>query len=109
MTIFGRPGVDWTVVLRRRPARLVAGEPEGGYTDMFEVICCYCGDDPDLDYREVCRRIQRIRGPYPIVTGIAAYKQHLKQHPTRRPARRLSPAMGGCGSCGLTVDVERNP
>jgi hypothetical protein len=85
MMMLGRPGLDWTVVLRRQPARLVAGEPEGGYTDMFEIICCDCGDDPDLDYREVSPEIRRIRGPYPIVTGIAAYKRHLKQHPAHGP------------------------
>ena len=49
MTIFGHPGIDWTVVLRRRPARIVAGHVEGGYTDMFEIICCDCGDDPCLN------------------------------------------------------------
>lgn len=88
MTIFGRPGLDWTVVLRRPPAGLVAGEPEGGYTAMFELICCDCGDDPDLDYREVSSEIRRNRGPYPIVTGVAAYEQHLKRHPNRRAARQ---------------------
>lgn len=88
MTTFGRPGLDWTVVLRRQPARLAAGEPEGGFTDMFEIICCDCGDDPDLDYREVSPRIQRIRGPYPIVSGVAAYEQHLKRHPSRKLPRQ---------------------
>ena len=63
MTIFGRPGLDWTVVLRRQPARLAAGEPEGGYTDTFEIICCDCGDDPDLDYREVSPRSGGSAGP----------------------------------------------
>ena len=32
-TIFGRPGLDWTVVLERRPDRLVVGEPEAGYAE----------------------------------------------------------------------------
>jgi hypothetical protein len=32
-TIFGRPGLDWTVVLGRRPDRLVVGEPEAGYAE----------------------------------------------------------------------------
>jgi hypothetical protein len=35
-----RPVVRWTAVLRRQPARVVDGEPEGGCTDMFEIICC---------------------------------------------------------------------
>ena len=51
-TAFGRPGLDWTVVLRRQPARIVAGKAEGGYTNVFEIICCRCGDDPDRDYHE---------------------------------------------------------
>jgi hypothetical protein len=88
MTTFGQPGRDWTVVLRRRPARVVAGRAEGGYTDLFEIICCDCGDDPDLDYREVSPELQRIRGPYPIAAGVAAYEQHLKGHPNRQPGHQ---------------------
>jgi len=83
-TAFGRPGLDWTVVLRRQPARIVSGQAEGGYTNMFEIICCDCGDDPDLDYCDVPPGLQRTRGPYPIVAGVAAYEQHLKRHPNRR-------------------------
>ena len=45
----GPAGLGWTVVLRRQPARIVAGQPEGGYSSMFEIVCCYCGDHPDLD------------------------------------------------------------
>ena len=86
MTIFGHPGIDWTVVLRRRPAHIVAGHVEGGYTDMFEIICCDCGDDPDLDYREVSLALQRIRGPYAIAPGIAAYETHTKWHQSQQPA-----------------------
>jgi hypothetical protein len=81
----GQPGLGWTVVLRRRPDRIVEGRPEGGYTDKFEIICCDCGDDPGLDYREVPRALQRIRGPYPGAAGITAYVQHVRQHP--RPQR----------------------
>ena len=79
MTV-GRAGLDWTVVLRRQPVRVVAGQAEGGYTNMFEIICCDCGDNPDLDYLKVSRMLQRIRGPYPIAAGVAAYERHLKQH-----------------------------
>src|SRR5271170_6394210 len=43
-----QPGDGWTVVLRRQPARMVEGRPEGGYTDAGEIICCDCGDHPDL-------------------------------------------------------------
>ena len=95
----------WTVVLRRRPARIVEGRPEGGYTEEWEIICCDCGDDPGLDYREVSPALQRIRGPYPFAVGITAYVQHARRHPTpqgsglsgRRPVREAdarSPAAG---------------
>ena len=56
--------------------------------DAFEIICCDCGDHPDLDYRDVSPELQRIRGPYPIVAGVAAYEQHLDLHhppPARVP------------------------
>jgi hypothetical protein len=79
-----KPRQDWTVVLRRQPVRIVEGQPEGGYTDMFEIICCDCGDHPDLDYREVSPEFQRIRGPYPIAAGVAAYVKHVEQHPADR-------------------------
>jgi hypothetical protein len=80
-----QPGDGWTVVLRRRPARMIEGRPEGGYTDLFEIICCDCGDHPDLDYREVSPVLARVRGPYPIAAGIAAYVEHSGLH--RQPAR----------------------
>jgi hypothetical protein len=76
----GLPGHGWTIVLRRQPAPLVEGRPEGGYTDAFELICCDCGDDPDMDYSEVSPELQRIRGPYPIAAGVAAYQQHVRLH-----------------------------
>ena len=81
-------GPGWTVVLRRQPARIVAGKAEGGYTNVFEIICCDCGDDPGLDYYEVSAELQRIRGPYPIADGIAAYEQHVRQHPNRQSVHR---------------------
>lgn len=73
-------GDGWTVVLRRQPARIVEGRPEGGYTDAFEIICCDCGDHPDLDYSEVSPELRRIRGPYPVADGIAAYREHVRLH-----------------------------
>ena len=79
-----QPALGWTVVLRRQPARIVEGRAEGGYTDEFELICCDCGDHPDLDYRDVSAELQRIRGPYPIAAGVAAYAKHLKLHPRRQ-------------------------
>ncbi len=68
----------WTVVLRRISARIVAGQPEGGYTNAFEIVCCDCGDGPDLDYRDVSPELQHIRGPYqPLAVGVAAYEKHV--------------------------------
>jgi hypothetical protein len=74
MKTLDRPAPDWTVVLRRQPASIVASRPEGGYTNVFEIICCDCGDQPDLDYREVSPQLQQIRGPYPLAAGVAAYE-----------------------------------
>jgi hypothetical protein len=71
-------------VLRRKPARIVAGRPEGGYTSTFEIVCCDCGDNPRLDYREVSPALQRLRGPYWLTTGIARYEAHLEEHEAAR-------------------------
>ena len=92
MMTHGPPGRDWTLVLRRQPARLVGGRPEGGYTDAYELICCDCGDDPELDYQQVSPQLQRIRGPYLIAAGVEAYEQHAGRHETRRPM--FEPASG---------------
>ena len=70
--------LGWTVVLRRQPARIVADQAQGGYTDLFELICADCGDHPELDYRDISARLQRIRGPYPLAAGVAAYGRHLE-------------------------------
>ncbi len=73
----GQPGHGGTASLRRQPARLVQSWAEGGYTDAFELICCECGDHPYLDYSEIPPRLQRIRGPYTMRAGLAAYEKHL--------------------------------
>ena len=77
MTIRDQTRDGWTVVLRRQPARIVDGRMEGGYTSVFELICCQCGDHPYLDYSEISARLQQIRGPYTIEAGLAAYEKHL--------------------------------
>ena len=79
------PALGWTVVLRRQPVHLVEGRPEGGYTDSYELICCDCGDDPELDYRDVSADLQRIRGPYTVSAGIAAYGQHVRRQHRQLP------------------------
>ena len=62
---------------RRACGAIVDGRIEAGYTGVFELICCQCGDHPYLDYAEISHRLQRIRGPYTIEAGLAAYAQHL--------------------------------
>ena len=80
-----QPRDDWTVVLRRQLARILDGRPHGGYTDLYEIICCDCGDHPDLDYREVSPRLRLVRGPCPVAAGVAAYQRHLRLH--QQPGR----------------------
>ena len=80
MAIRGQTRDGWTVVLRRRPARIVDGRADGPCTDAFEIICCDCGDDPDLDYLAVSPKFQLVRGPYTIAEGVRAYQAHLRLH-----------------------------
>ena len=91
-----QPALGWTVVLRRQPVRVVEGRAEGGYTDVFELICCDCGDHPDLDYRDVSPGLQRIRGPYQLAAGVAAYDKHLKLSHEQVSESRI-PAYAGRG------------
>lgn len=51
------------MVLRRQPARIAEGRVHGYYTDAWELVCCDCGDHPDLDYPDVSPELQWIRGP----------------------------------------------
>ena len=44
-----------------------------------------CGDELELDYRDVSPELQRIRGPYPIAAGVTAYEEHLKLHRGQQP------------------------
>ena len=86
-----QPRDGWTVVLRRQPARIAGGRADGPYTDAFEIICCNCGDDPDLDYSEVSPRLQLVRGPYSIAEGVAAYETHLRLHTETETVYRRGP------------------
>jgi len=65
--------------------------PEGGYSDTSEIICCDCGDHPDLDYCEVSPELQRVRGPYPIADGIEGYEKHIQLHRQPGRGRRAGP------------------
>jgi len=70
--------VDHPVVIALPPA----GQPgrfEGGYTDLFELICPDCGDHSYLDYSEVPSRLQWLRGPRPLEAALAAYHKHIGQ------------------------------
>lgn len=80
----GQPGHGCTAVLRRQPSRIVDGRVEDGYTGAFEIICCDCGDNPYLDYPQLSPRLQKIRGPYAIAAGLAAYEKHLALATSRR-------------------------
>ena len=93
-----QPAAGWTVVLRRQPG-IVRDRPEGGYTGVFGLICCDCGDHPGLDYRDVSRKLQRIRGPYPLATGIAAYEKYLKLSHERIPMLESVRILGGVVTC----------
>jgi hypothetical protein len=94
------PALGWTVVLRRQPVRIVGGDVQGGYADAYELICCSCGDHPDLDYRDVSPELQRIRGPYSIAAGIAAYATHVNLYHGQQPSQPVHDASGGPAFAG---------
>jgi hypothetical protein len=72
----GRSGHgEFTAILRRQ--RVPPDRLEDSYSAAFEIVCRDCGDRPDLDYSQVSPRLQRLRGPYPIEAGLAAYKEHI--------------------------------
>ena len=73
----GHPGHGAAASLRRQPVRIVNGRFEGGYADVFEIICPDCGDRAYLDYSEVIPRLQSLRGPHTLEAGLAEYERHL--------------------------------
>jgi len=87
MTTSAAPGRVWTLTLRRQRAHSGDGKPDEGYTDAFEIICSDCGDDPRRDYQDVPARLQRLRGPYLIDTGITHYEAHIAWHEAQAGAR----------------------
>lgn len=80
----GQPGHGSTAFVRRQPVRIVCGRFEGGYTNVFELICPGCGDHPYLDYSEVSPRLQWLRGPRSLTASLAAYHKHLGSLPYQR-------------------------
>ncbi len=50
---------------------------DGGYNDVFELICPECGDHAYVGYENVPARLQRLRGPYWLEAGLRAYEEHL--------------------------------
>ena len=95
-----QPGLGWTVVLRRQPARVVQGRVQGGYTDAYELVCCDCGDHPDLDYRDVSPERQQIRGPYSIAAGVAAYEVHVNVYHRQQSGQAVHDAGRGPACAG---------
>jgi hypothetical protein len=77
----GQPGHGRTAFLRRQPARIADGRFEGGYTDLFELICPGCGDHPYLDYPDIPPRLQWLRGPRTLEAALATYDKHLRPLP----------------------------
>jgi hypothetical protein len=72
----GQPGHGSEVVLRRQPVRILDGRVEGGYKEMFEVICPSCGDHPDLNYSEISPRLQWLRGPHRLEAALTVFHKH---------------------------------
>ena len=83
LPLAGQPGHGRTAFVRRQPARIVDGRFEGGYTDVFELVCPSCGDHPYLDYPEVSPRLQLLRGPRTLEAAVATYHEHIG--PSRWP------------------------
>ena len=75
----GQDGHGRTAFVRRQPGRIVDGRFNGGYTDLFELICPGCGDHPYLDYSDAPPRLQWLRGPRPLEAALAAYHEHIGQ------------------------------
>jgi len=83
LPVAGRHGHGRTTSLRRQSVWM-AEERKARYTGAYEVICCDCGDHPYLAYSGISPRLQRIRGPYTLEAGVAAYAEHLRLATARR-------------------------
>jgi hypothetical protein len=105
LPLAGQPGHGRTAFVRRQPVRIVYGRFEGGYTNVFELICPGCGDHPYLDYSEVSPRLQWLRGPRSLAASVAAYHKHLSPlpYPHTDSAQERFMGHGGCH------DLSSNP
>jgi hypothetical protein len=77
----GQPGHGRTAFARRQPVRVVNGRFDGGYADVFELICPGCGDDPYLDYTAVPPRLQLLRRPRALQAALTACHKHIGASP----------------------------
>jgi hypothetical protein len=99
LPLAGQPGHGRTATLREQSAWVVYNR-EGHRTGLFEIICGDCGDHPYVDYEGIPPRLQRIRGPYSLEAGLAAYAEHVGL-PEATPGRTgtgettMSPGLGG--------------
>jgi hypothetical protein len=99
LPLAGQPGHGRTATLREQSAWVVY-DRQGHRTGLFEIICGDCGDHPYVDYEGIPPRLQRIRGPYSLEAGLAAYAEHvgLPEATPRRAApgeTTMSPGPGG--------------
>jgi hypothetical protein len=101
-------GDGWAAVLRRQPARIVQGRPEGGYTNAFEVICLDCGDHCDVGYTEVSPELQRICGPYTMRAGLEAHDEHFRWHQRYQVAYRRRTTLRGSSPSLATAGISRS-
>jgi hypothetical protein len=76
LPVAGQPGHGRTTSLRRQSVWM-AEDRQARWSGAYEVICRDCGDHPYLGYSEIPPRLQRIRGPYTLQAGVAAYAEHL--------------------------------
>ena len=76
LPVAGQTGQGGTTSLRRQLVWM-AEDRQARWTGAYEVICRDCGDHPYLGYSEISPRLQRIRGPYTLEAGVAAYAEHL--------------------------------
>jgi hypothetical protein len=83
LPVAGQPGHGRTTSLRQQSVWM-AEDRQARWTGAYEVICRDCGDHPYLDYSEIPPRLQRIRGPYTLEAGVAAYADHLGLTASRR-------------------------